>query len=399
LEARALINSDLAKSREAGKRAIAKAMVQGAHVLVADTEATLCQQAVGAGVGEAASECEAARQTSVAVGDHNGAAMALNNLAAIYYQAGDLVRAEKEFLQVLEEFQKIGNLDGVATAMSNLGGVLQSLGDPRRARKYLEESIPNYEAVEDHEGVALALNNLGDLARQSGELEAARINYQRAMETARQYGEKNAQAYVLSGLGDVLYDRGELAEAKKSYETALELRTQLGEPQYMAESRVSLALVAIEEQYAADAEVTLRKCEQEFHEAHEADDELSAAVDLSSALLAQGKNSEAQQQIQSIRELAGRSQNRLARLQYALAAARAVLASEHPEQARGMLTKILRDVRETGFAGMELQVRLAQAELEKRTGRAAEGKAQYAAVENEARARGFGLIAKKAQQG
>jgi len=396
LEATALINSDLGKAREAGKRAIAKATAQGSHVLVAFTQGTLCEEGVGAAIAEAVAECETARQTSEAVGDHNGAAMALNNLAAVYYQTGNLERSEQAFLQAMQQFQEIGNLDGVATAMSNLGGVRLALGDLTKAKKYFKDAIPNYQVVEDPEGVALALNNLGDLSRQNGELDAAKLNYEQAMSTAKQNDNKSAQAYVLSGLGDVLRDRGELVAARKSYEESLALRKQLGEKQTIAETQVSLAEVSIEEHAAADAEVMLRGCKKQFHEEHQADDELSASVALTSALLAQGKNAEAEAELQRMRALAASSQNRLGRLQYELASGRTELVSGHPQNAAGTFSKVLREARASGFAGLEMEARLAVAELEKKAGRLAAAAQQSAAVEKEARSRGFGLIARRA---
>ncbi|HME13257.1 MAG TPA: tetratricopeptide repeat protein [Candidatus Acidoferrum sp.] len=395
LEAAAEINSDQVKARESAKRAIAKATAQGSHVLVAWTYGTLCQEGVGMSIAtsEAIADCESARQMSVAVGDHNGAAMALNNLAAIYFQMGDLARSAEAFQQVMKQFREIGNLDGVATAMSNLGGVKLSQGDITAAKKYFEDAIPNYQAVEDHEGVALALNNLGDLSEQSGELDAAKINYEKAMVTARQIDNKSAEAYVLYGLGDVLYDRGEMAAARKSYEESLAMRKQLGEKQAVAETEVALAQISIQEHYAADAENVLRRCRGQFHQEQQADDELAASTELIDALLAQAKLAEARQEIQRDAALEKSSQNRLSQMKFSLAGARAVLASEHPEGARENLEKLLREAHERGFLGVELEARLAVAELERETGHVAAAHTQFAALQSAARAKGFGRIA------
>jgi tetratricopeptide (TPR) repeat protein len=382
LEASALLNSDLSKARATAKRAIAKATAQGSHVLVAWTYGTLCQQgpAMSTSTAEAIADCESARQTAVAVGDRNGTAIALNNLAAMYYQMGELARAEQVFLQTMKQFREIGNLDGVATVMSNLGGARFSQGDLIQAKKYFEDAIPNYQAVEDHEGVALALNNLGDVSRQSGELDAAKINYDQGMVTARQIDNKSAEAYVLSGEGDVLYDRGELAAARKSYEESFALRTQLGEKQ------------------AADAENVLRQCREQFHEGQQADDELAAATALIYALLSQAKLAEAQQEIARATPLAKKSQNRVSRLQFSLAAARVVLSSDKPEGAREPLEQLLREAHKAGFLGLEFETRLAHAELEKKSGHSAAAQSQFSALQTAARAKGFGRIARKAAE-
>jgi eukaryotic-like serine/threonine-protein kinase len=400
LEASVEINSDQAKARESAKRAIAKASAQGSHVLVAWTYGTMCQQGVGMSISttEAIADCERARQMNVAVGDHNGAAMALNNLAGIYFQMGDLARSAEAFQQAIKQFREIGNPEGVAAALSNLGGVRLSLGDLAAGKKYFEDAIPNYQAVEDHEGVALTLNNLGDLSRQSGELDAAKIDYEKAMATAQQIDNKSAEGYVLYGLGDVLYDRGDFAAARKSYEESLAMRKQLGEKQAVAETEVELAQISIEEHDATAAENVLRRCREQFHQEQQADDELAASTELIYALLAQGKLADAQQEIQQAATLEKRSQNPLSRMQFSVASARGVLASQRPQGAKETLEKLLREAREKGFLGVEFEARLALAELEKKSGHSAAAQMQYAALRSAAHAKGFGRIAAKAAE-
>ena len=85
---------------------------------------------------------------------------------------------------------------------------------------------------------------------------------------ARKIEDKNATAYVLSGMGDVALDRGDLTLARKRYEEALALRSQAGEKQTAAESRVSLAKLAIEEGHASDAEASARASKEQFQKSN-----------------------------------------------------------------------------------------------------------------------------------
>ena len=397
MEASALIGTDFTRARNAAQRAIDKANAQGSHVLVARTYGILCQQ--GPAIEASADtirECEIALQSSVAAGDMNGEAMMLTDLAGLYYQQGDLLRAEKMWRQAIQQFRQVGNPDGVASALANIGGADLTQGNLGEAKKLLEESIPRYQAVEDKSGVALSLNNLGDLARQQGNLQAAETTYQQAKATAQEIGDKEAIAYVLDGLGDVFTDRGDLAAARKSYEESLALREQAGEKQFAAETRVSLARLAVEEGHPADAEAALRKCKDQFDKQQEADDELTASIVLTQALLAQGKAADAQKEVEAAKSLAGHTQNRLARLQFDLAYARVLLASNQPQLSRAQLEKILKDARDHGFAGIEFEARLALAELEKKSGHVSASRTELAALESSARSKGFGLMARKA---
>ena len=81
----------------------------------------------------------------------------------------------------------------------------------------------------------------------------------------------------------------------------------------LAETQVALARLAVEEGHAADAEASLQKCKEQFHQEQEADDELAASVVLTEALLAQGKHADATKEIEATKSLATQSQNRLAR--------------------------------------------------------------------------------------
>jgi eukaryotic-like serine/threonine-protein kinase len=400
VEASAWIGQDLTKAQAAAKRAIAKGSAQGSHALVARTYGILCQQGsgIGAGLAEAISNCESARQSAVAAGDPNGEATMVTDLADLHSQQGDLAQAEAMWRDAIKEFRRVGDTQGVAATLSNLGAALLLQGDLNGAEKLMSESIPGYQAIEDKEGVAFALNNLGDLSRQKGNLKVAETTYQQAKATAQEIDDKTAVGYVLTGLGDVFTDRGDLAAARKSYEESLSLRNQVGEKQTVAETQVSLAQLSIEEGHAADAEAAIRSCKEQFHREQQADDELSASVVLIDALLAQGKVDEAKKELEASEAMARKSQNRLERLQFSLASARVALASSQSGSSRSQLNQILAEAHRYGFMGIELEARLWLAELEEKSGKTGSAQTQLQSLERTARGKGFGLIAHKAAQ-
>ena len=397
-EASAWIGQDFTKARAAARAAIAKGQAQGRSVLVARTYGFLCQQGGGTGdsVQQAVSDCESARQSAVADGDRNGEAMMLTDLASLRYQQGQVARSEEMFLTAIKQFREVGNQDGIGTAMSDLGATRLAQGDLAGARKLIEGALPSYEATEDKEGIALALNNLADLSRQNGKLRIAEIEYQRAKATAQEIDNKSAVAYTLVGLGDVSTDRGDLAMARSFYEQSLSLRNQIGEKQLAGETLVAMAHLSIEQGRGAEIEKSTRALKAQFHEEGQADDELAASIALVRALLAQGRERDAQVETQQSQSLAAKSQNLAASLQYELVAARVLIASDHPEKATPALDKVLKAARSHGLVGLELETRLAAAELEKRIGHGATAQTQLALLQRTARAQGFGLLARKA---
>jgi len=396
-EAQAWINQDAVKAQAAAKHAIEKGVAQGSHLLVGRAYGILCQTlANGSSTEETIHSCENARQAYAAAGDHDNEARTLSDFAALYYQLGDLARAEAMFREAARVFREVGDLEGVATTSNNLGDVFLMRGNLSEAKKLLEQSIPNYQAIESKNGLALVLNDLGDLSRLKGDLETAQTTYQQAKATAREIDDKRTVAYVLTGVGDLLTDRGDLAAARKSYEESLAMRNQAGEKQAADETQVALAQLAIEEGHAADAEAAMRPCKQQFHQEQQADDELTAGAVLAQALLAQGKYAEAQKEVEGDESLAAKSQNRFTRLQFDLTAARVKSGSSHPESSRAQLERILQDAHAHGFLGVEFEARLALAELERKMGHNAAAQIQFGSLERSAHAKGFGLIARKA---
>ncbi len=396
-EASSWIYRDFAKAHAAAERALAKGNAQGSPLLVARAYGILCQlTGTGTSTTEAASACENARQSYAAAGDRNNEARTLNDFAILYYQQGDLARAEAMWREATREFRLIGDSEGMAAAANNLGDALILQGNLDDAKKFLEQSIPDYQATEDKVGIALVLNDLADLSREKGDLDAALAAYQKAKAMATESDSKSATAYVLTGVGEVLTEQDNLAAARKSYEESLALRNEAQEKQTAAETKMALAQLSIEEGHAADAEPVARDCMHQFHEEQQSDDELTAAGVLIQALLAQGKSGDAQKEIESAHALTAKSQNLIVRLQFAVASARVDLTSTRPESARRLLEETLQEARAHGFVGVELEARLALAELARQTGRTSAAKDQLIALEKTARSKGFGLIARKA---
>jgi eukaryotic-like serine/threonine-protein kinase len=398
-EASAWINRDFTKARAAAKLAIEKATAQGSPDIVSRTYGILCQQepSIDASI-EAIDICRNALEASIAAKDPNGEAMMRTDLATIYYLRGDLTQSAEMFQQAVKKFRQVGNRDGVATALSDLADSRFSRGDLMEAKKLLQESIPEYQAVDDKEGVVLNLDSLGDIWRQNGELDKADTAYQQAEVIARKIEDKNATAYVLNGMGDVAFDRGDLALARRRYEEAFALRDQAGEKQSAAESRVSLARLAIEEGRAPDAEASARQCKQQFQQDLQKDDELAASLVIIDALLARGKQSEAEKEIEADQPLGKQSQNRFLRLQFELLSGRVFLASDHPDASLALFQRVASDAHRYGFVGLEFANDLALARLANKTKHGSQAQMELRALQKSASSKGFGLIAGKASQ-
>lgn len=399
IEARAWTNKDFVNAQAAAHRAVEKGTAHGSHQLVSRAYGILCQMSAnGSSTALAIEVCEQALKSGETGTGKDSEARTMNDFAGLYYQMGDLDRAEAMFRRALKVFREVGDIEGVTATSSNLGDVSLARGNLSDAANALSDAIPGYREIGDKDGVALALNDLGEVARFRGDLGGALATYQQAKAAANEIDDKHALGYVLTGVGDVLLDRGDLDGARKSYQESLSLRKQVGEKQTVAETDLALARLFLEENQGNDAETVIRKCKEEFHQDQEADDELAASVALVNAFLGQGKSSEAAKEVEDAKSLAAKSVNELIRLQFDIVSARVESGSGDLESSRRQLQSALQKARSHHLFGLELETRLALAELNRRSGKKVAAQADLLSLEDAARSKGFGLIAAKASR-
>jgi ATP/maltotriose-dependent transcriptional regulator MalT len=320
----------------------------------------------------------------------------LNDFAGLYYQLGQVERAEKMYREAIAVFRDIGALDGLTAASSNLGDIFMIRGNLWEAEKTLSDALPGYNEMGDKDGVALTLNDIAEVSVNRGDLVRALSTFEKARVLSQEVADKAAIAYILMGKGNIQLDRDDLAGAEKSYEQSLAIRKEIGEKQLATETELALYRLAIEQGHAADAETLIRKCREEFHQEQQADDELSASIVLIDALLAQAKISEAENELKQTKPIAAQSVNKLLQLRFDLASARVDGALGHPDSGIAQLNETLKSARSHELLGIEFETRLAIAVLKKNARQSAAAQAESLALEKTARRSGFALIARKA---
>jgi tetratricopeptide (TPR) repeat protein/tRNA A-37 threonylcarbamoyl transferase component Bud32/TolB-like protein len=326
------------------------------------------------------------------IGSRSGEAFALNNLAGVLLRRGELGRAEELFTQTLTIRREQGDRGGEAYALDNLGVVLRKRGDLSTARRRHEESLGIRREIGQKIGEVASLNNLGTVLLEQGELEAARRSFLSSLELCRATGSRSASAYALFGLGEVLAREGNLPEARKRHEAALALREELGEKGTAAESRLALAILRLDAGEAEPAERLARTAAEELERQGTVDARALALSTAALAAAARGDQAGARRAIDQASTLLGAHQDLRTRLLVEIRAAR---LGRIP-RAEAALEQVIAQAKQAGLLGLQLEARLALGELDLERGHAAEGRARLAALQQEARALGYGLIARKA---
>ena len=197
----------------------------------------------------------------------------------------------------------------------------------------------------------------------------------------------------------MLAAQGEVAAARQKYQQALQIRNDLQEADSIQHSILALADLSLAEGHAADAEDAARKAVEEFRKLKLPDNEVEAEIVLARALLAQGKASDAAQVIAQAQAIAAHSQNRITRLNLAIASAQSAAASGQKsavEAATANLLRIATEAASNHYRATQFEAELALGEIELQSGRANDGRARLQRLRQQATAQGFGSVARAA---
>jgi TolB-like protein/Tfp pilus assembly protein PilF len=329
-------------------------------------------------------------------GDKIGEAVGVNNVAVLLYEQGKLAAAKKKYEESLAITREIGEKRGIARALTNLASLLHEQGQLVESRKLHEQSLAMRREIGDKTGVALALNNLGSVLLDQGDLAATQKGLDEQMPVFQQAGIQRGMAYALFLQAEVQKEEGKLEEARKNHEQVLAMRNKLGEKTTAEDSLLALARLSIEEGHAADAEQPARQVLRDAQTEKATGAEINARATLARSLLEQGKPAEAEKEIRAAETAAATAEGRLMALDVAITAGRIHAANGKGDEASRSLAGALAEASKLDCGRCLLEARLALGEMEMKQGKKAAARERLGALEKDAQAKGFLLIARKA---
>ena len=429
--------SDYKRAESATERAILTAGRQGSEGLRAEALLRQCWALRNLGdPGRAKTAGQQAGEILGRVGDLRGQARSLTCVADVLADQGQLSSAQDMHERALELARKIGAQKDIAGALINLGNVqayqqklnestrqyqlalalANSIGDKSdalmaqdnlgvnfslqgdftAARKSFEDSVRTAEGIGDQAGIVEGLINLGSVSTLQGDLRKAKEDLEKSIAKARQLQLKSRLAMALAGLGDVLFAEDDLRGAEQSYQQSLAMRGELGEKGGMANSHVSLAILALENGQDAQAEALARDAAKEFETENDADQRTAAEDVLAQSLIAQGDYDHAAKEIDLARKLGARDLPTT--LSLTITRAKLLAKTAKSAEAERELQQVGSHAAEKGLLGLECQARLALADAQILSGKVASARANLQLVKRQAAARGFHLLARKAEE-
>ena len=320
-----------------------------------------------------------------------------HNIGNVFYERGKLEEARRYDLEALTIHRALGQ-KAVADDLGNLATVLDESGDLTGAVHMQEQALAAFRQTGDRGGEAASLTNLGDVLLEQGQLLAAKARFEEGMAIDQQIGYRRGRGFALWGISEALMAQDRLTEARAKTEEAIALRKELGDTSNLAASQLQLAQILLEQGNASEAARAAQDAAAEFEKESAPDLSCSAQAMLSQALLAQAKVQEAKAAATRATDLCRQSSDRAAQFEAQFALAAVQSRTGNFNDAFKLLEGVRTEASRYGYIGYVLESRLRLGELELASGKQSAGRVRLAQLESDARAHGFGLIARKSAQ-
>ncbi|MDX2216576.1 MAG: tetratricopeptide repeat protein [Oculatellaceae cyanobacterium bins.114] len=156
---------------------------------------------------------------------------ALQELATLKANQGEIEEAIALYQQSLEIDEQIGNVQGRATTLYALGACKVNQGEIEEGSTLLRQALDLTEQSEDVKGKVMALNCLGMLKAIQGEVEEAIVLYQQLLTLAEQARDMQSKGVTLLWLGVLAELQDDLTTALTYAQQSLEILQQLQSPE------------------------------------------------------------------------------------------------------------------------------------------------------------------------
>jgi CHAT domain-containing protein/tetratricopeptide (TPR) repeat protein len=178
-----------------------------------------------------------------ALGDRRWEAEALQEIAELESQSGDLRSAVQSYLGSTAIWRDLAEPSREAAALTGLGTIRLKTGETEAAREPLEQSSALWRSLDERFEEAMARGELCHLSHLRGDLTAALACYEEVRELFRAAGDSSQESRILNNLGGIYDLLGDPDAALDHYRQALPLWRALGHHRGEADTLKNIAMI------------------------------------------------------------------------------------------------------------------------------------------------------------
>ncbi len=150
-------------------------------------------------------------------------ALALNELALIFYEKGEVTKAIETHQASLKIREAIHDLSGIASSVNNMAIIYYTQGDIPKAIDYFQQGLKMREAANDQRNIAGSLNNLGAVYKNQGNIFKALDYYGRSLTISEKLGNTKGVASCLTNIGIIYQEQGNIKKAFDCFTKSLKI--------------------------------------------------------------------------------------------------------------------------------------------------------------------------------
>ncbi len=175
------------------------------------------------------------------LGNKEGIAQTLHNIAIIHQKKGEYDEALEKYNQSMEISKKLGDLQGIAQTLHNIAVIHQEKGEYDEALEKYKQSIEIEKKLGNQRGIGHTLHNIAAIYQNKGEYDKAFEMYKQSLYIDKKLGDKRAIAKTLHNIAIIHQKKGEYDEAFEKYKQSIEIKKKLGDQRGIAQTLHQIA--------------------------------------------------------------------------------------------------------------------------------------------------------------
>ncbi len=168
------------------------------------------------------------------VGARGKGGAALNRIARVYTNRGDLEAARGPLVRALQLFRAASDLRGVASSLDDLAQLDHLRGDLDGALDAATEALTIRRQAQDARGEAVSLSTLGLIQHSRGNLDAAEEAFRAALQLRESVGDRAGTMQSLNHMGIILFERGDRDASEAAWRACLQEAVQMADRRMQA---------------------------------------------------------------------------------------------------------------------------------------------------------------------